>query len=51
MIKKGEAHLSKCKNPKCSVAINVDGNHKVNRIKCFFSNVQMNNVDEMSNID
>ena len=38
----GDAHLSYCSDILCSKAINADGNHKVNRLKCYFENIKMN---------
>jgi hypothetical protein len=34
--KKWMHHQKDCKHPKCSLALNIDGNHKVNRLTCLF---------------
>ena len=35
-VKKWSSHQNLCKHPQCSIAINIDGNHKVNRLTCMF---------------
>ncbi len=37
----GNTHTGQCLNKNCCVAINADGCHKVNRLKCFFENIFM----------
>ena len=31
-------HSKNCKHPKCSVALNIDGNHKFTRLTCLYKN-------------
>lgn len=35
-IEKWSNHQDSCHHPQCSIAINIDGNHKVNRLTCMF---------------
>lgn len=41
----GEEHRLKCLNKNCSHSISVDGNHKINRLKCFYSNVSISSPE------
>ncbi|CAF1017018.1 unnamed protein product [Brachionus calyciflorus] len=34
-------HLNNCKHNDCSFSISIDGNHKINRLKCMYDNVSI----------
>ena len=47
-VKKWSEHT--CGNPNCSMAINIDENHKLSRLTCIYDNIYFDSLEIMSNI-